>query len=42
MEKESCKRYLEAAESAGKAIADPEDRSIFTGDLEGSEWYSLR
>jgi hypothetical protein len=36
------KQYLGMAEAAGRAISDPEDREIFTGDLEGGSWYGLK
>ena len=38
----TARQYLEKAEAAGRAIADPEDKEIFMGDLEGGAWYGLR
>jgi hypothetical protein len=35
-------KYLALAEEAGKAIADEEDRIIFSDDLRGGNWYGLR
>jgi hypothetical protein len=35
-------KYLALAQSAGAAIADEEDRSIFIKDLNGGNWYGLR
>lgn len=35
-------KYLALAEDAGKAIADDEDRTIFTNDLTDGNWYGLR
>jgi hypothetical protein len=35
------RQYLEMAQNAGNAIANPEDKSIFQGDLQGGEWYGL-
>jgi hypothetical protein len=35
-------KYLALAEEAGKAIADDEDRAIFTNDLSSGNWYGLR
>lgn len=34
--------YLTRAEEAGNAIADAEDRTIFTSDLNSGKWYGLR
>jgi len=34
-------KYLDLARQKGKRIADPEDRSIFMGDLEGEPWFGL-
>jgi hypothetical protein len=39
---EDARKYLALAEEAGKAIADNEDREIFTNDLTGGNWYGLR
>jgi hypothetical protein len=36
------RKYLALAERAGEAIADEEDRSIFTNDLVSGNWYGLR
>jgi hypothetical protein len=38
----TARQYLEKAEAAGRAIADPEDKEIFMGDLEGGAWYGIR
>ena len=35
-------KYLAFAEEAGEAIADQEDRTIFTDDLISGNWYGLR
>ena len=40
--KGDAEKYLALAEAAGNAIADEEDRAIFTGDLTGGNWYGLR
>jgi hypothetical protein len=34
-------RYLAQARTAGEAIADPEDRQIFEGDLQSGKWYGI-
>jgi hypothetical protein len=36
------RKYLALAQSAGEAIADEEDRTIFTNDLTTGNWYGLR
>lgn len=36
------RRFLELAQRAGEAIANAEDRSIFTGDFKGGDWYGLK
>lgn len=38
---EAARSHLQAARDAGARIADPEDRSIFTADLEAGEWHGL-
>ena len=35
-------KYLALAEEAGMAITDEEDRTIFTSDLVGGNWYGIR
>ena len=39
---EEARPWHERAEQAGAAIADDEDREIFSGDLEGGDWYGLK
>ena len=39
---QEAKKYLQLASAAGEAIADPEDKEIFVGDLEGGEWHGIR
>jgi hypothetical protein len=38
----TARQYLDMAEAAGKAIADAEDKEIYTGDLNGGAWYGIR
>jgi hypothetical protein len=40
--KTDAQKYLVLAEDAGRAIADEEDREIFTNDLISGNWYGLR
>jgi hypothetical protein len=40
--KADAQKYLAFAEAAGSAIADEEDRAIYTGELTGGNWYGLR
>ncbi len=39
---EAARGHLEAARDAGERISDPEDKSIFTADLEAGEWYGIK
>ena len=39
---DKAKEFLARAEQAGEAIADEENKKIFTGDLHGGEWYGLK
>ena len=39
---EESKNFIELAQSAGEAIPNVEDRTIFFKDFEGGEWYGLR
>ena len=41
-QRDDARNYLALAEAAGQAIADDEDREIFTSDLTGGDWYGLR
>ena len=36
------KEFFDLAQTAGAAIADEEDRSIFMGDFNGGDWFGLR
>ncbi len=38
---EEARKFIELARSAGKAIANNEDRTIFLKDFDGGEWYGL-
>lgn len=40
-DKKSAQRYLELAREAGEQICDPEDKDIFTADLQAGEWYGV-
>jgi len=35
-------KYLDLAKKAGEVIANAEDKSIFMGDFNGGNWYSLK
>ena len=37
----AAKTYLEKARAAGEAIADPESKEFFIGDLQSGEWYGV-
>ena len=38
---EEARKFMDLARSAGQAIADDEDRTIFLEDFNGGEWYGL-
>ena len=38
---EKARKFIDLARSAGKAIANDEDRTIFLKDFNGGEWYGL-
>jgi hypothetical protein len=39
---EQARQWHERAQRAGAAIADEEDRAIFTADFEGGRWHGLK
>jgi hypothetical protein len=38
---EEVRKFIDLARSAGKTIANDEDRTIFFQDFDGGEWYGL-
>lgn len=34
--------HLQIAQEKGQEVQDEEDKNIFTGDLEGGEWYGIK
>lgn len=40
--REDALHYIQRAEEAGQAIADPEDKVIFVDDFKGGNWYGLK
>jgi hypothetical protein len=40
--RETARQFFEKAKAAGEAIANPEDKEIFVGDLESGDWYGIQ
>ena len=38
---DEARRHVALARAAGEAIADPEDKKILLGDLEGGDWRGI-
>lgn len=40
-DRQQADQWLARAREAGRAIKDPDDRRVFTNELEGGEWYGF-